>query len=151
MCPLTLTHLFPSWLANERHRNAWFLPTGVCSGQSWEMRTWPDRWLQEWWHCQKSTNISVDFSVTPGRPLLKVYMWAVKWRRKEKKKHRSRSIATSALVKSNGFQLLRAQPSSVSRNKKQAYNSWVYIQVVPQAENILLFTQLTLLKTNIKT
>ena len=41
--PTLLPCLLPSWLANERHRNAWVsYLLASASGQSWEERSWPD-------------------------------------------------------------------------------------------------------------
>lgn len=120
MCPLTLTFLLPSWLANERHRNAWFLPSGMCSGQSQEGRTWPDRLIsgmmalpEIFFEFQSVFSFFFFFQSLPGRPPLKVYLWAIKWRKSD----RSRSVVMTSLVKSNSFRLLRAQPPNVSRNK----------------------------------
>jgi len=66
----------PSFMASGWEAQECLVPTyWRVLGSVAKRRTWPVRYLQEWWHCQKSTYVSVCLSVTPGRPPLKVYRW----------------------------------------------------------------------------
>lgn len=93
MCPVTPARLLPSWRADERHRNAGFLPTGVCRARPPEGRTVGGENDRNDGTAKSPLEVSV--SLSPGKkPPLKVFQASGEERKKEERRKKRRRKAS---------------------------------------------------------